>query len=400
MPELTWIISIDRQGFLGSSGVSTTYIVPRGEMNDLEQDLIQNNVWVVIRGSEDRCVAVFTINRVERFSEGFHENDFVIYPDMTRSLRLCSNYEEAKNYSITPSIVSKSGISKFSVIDADSLKKKISQNLEVKFTIPTGFDKIPLKFVANSDIDRAISTISKIVENFNLNQMWGSGSGLRLNPISNFAANLLIRKFGNEKSEGVLKEIALINPLKSILSINDFTESSDKFTFIRNRKRRGVDITFTEIIPENIYARVFISGPSSYYDLEHALAKTDIAERHHQLMLKDISEYLKSMGIVSYESTSIDLMIDLENRMKIFEIKSVNIDNLLMQAAKGSFQIACYATSLKDGLLPFKAGLIINKIRDENILSLVLVSLNYLNIDCLIYDPEAKWPDRLPGLLE
>ena len=59
-----------------------------------------------------------------------------------------------------------------------------------------------------------------------------------------------------------------------------------------------VDIVFSEIEPGKIYAREFVSTDSKLRNLEDVLKKTERAEKIHQAMLKDISEYLITNGIM------------------------------------------------------------------------------------------------------
>jgi|GEM_PF-6298460 len=398
MPDFAWIISVDRQFALGKAGVSSSYIMPRGEVNDFEKDLPSNKIWIILRGLENRCIAAVTVKRVERFSEGFHIGDFLIYTDLTRSIRLCSYYDEAKRYPVPMGDDLKLGLNILDDKTREFLRSKISENVEIKFTAPSGLYGNTMKSFLKNGHEKAVFAVSKIVETMNLNQIWGSGTAFKLNPVSNFAASLLAKNDNDLLSDALLGLLKHLNPIEAVLSL-DVEKPSKEHTGV-DRRPKGIDISFTEIIPENIYARQFIAGESTFYNIEAALNKTDIAEKLHQSMLRDISEYLKSIGMSAYESTSIDLMIDSNGKIKIFEIKSANIDNLIAQAAKGAFQIACYATEMKKDFDSVRTALIINKVMDENLEMFVLDSLKFLNMDCLIYNPDINWPHRIVGLLD
>lgn len=397
MADYAWTVSIDRQSSLGVAGISGTYIIPRAEMNGFEPHLAEEKLWIILRGQQDRCIAVLTVTRLERFIEGLNTGDFLIYTDLSQSIRLCSNYSEAQHYVMPLKDKSNLGLSVLSGEAVDFIKSAISKNVEVKFTTPSGLPESSSKPLLDNDYEQALFAVTYVVQNMNLNQIWGGATGLKLNPVSNFAKQFL-SKFRDPVQDGLLNVLKTINPIKSILDLGE-TSSPMKMAIETSKRSKFVDLSFTEIDPENIYAREFISGEGTYYNLEAALSKTDVAEKLHQSILRDIAQYLKSIGVSTYESTSIDLMIQTNSKLKIFEIKSVNLDNIIAQTAKGAFQIATYASVLKSEIEKFEAYLIINKIQDERLEAFVQKSLNYLGINYCIYNSELPWPERLPGLL-
>jgi hypothetical protein len=160
----------------------------------------------------------------------------------------------------------------------------------------------------------------------------------------------------------------------------------------------SVDVEFTEIDPDKIYARKFISVDSKFRDLEETLNKTEHAEKVHQAMLKDISSYLLTKGVVPYESGSIDLMFRSGSKLNVFEIKSSNAGNLLAQAAKGAFQLACYLNELIKDYGNLEARLVLHETGCREIQSYAIEVLTKLGIQALIYDPAQPWPKRLHGL--
>src|SRR5476651_2328737 len=100
MVDYAWTISVDKQSALGVTGISSSYIIPRAEMKSFDHLLAGKKLWVTLRGQQDRCIAAITVKRMERFLEGLNAGDFLIYTDTTKSIRFCSNYEEATPYAI------------------------------------------------------------------------------------------------------------------------------------------------------------------------------------------------------------------------------------------------------------------------------------------------------------
>jgi len=126
------------------------------------------------------------------------------------------------------------------------------------------------------------------------------------------------------------------------------------------------------------------------------LAKTENAEVIHQEMLRDICKYLGTRFIELFESTSIDLMIDW-NGMRIYEIKSATLENIIAQCAKCSFQLAYYLEALTEKFRIADFALIVHKIDNDSIQEFCIQTLTRLGIKCLVYDPLHEWPNRLPG---
>ena len=64
-------------------------------------------------------------------------------------------------------------------------------------------------------------------------------------------------------------------------------------------------------------------------------------------MLKDIAGYLMTCGKRVLQSASVDLVLEDEARLLIFEIKSVDDENAASQVAKGLFQLLHYTDELE-----------------------------------------------------
>jgi hypothetical protein len=116
-------------------------------------------------------------------------------------------------------------------------------------------------------------------------------------------------------------------------------------------------------------------------------------------MLRDISSYLKAQGYSAYESTSVDLMTVINGETKIFEIKSTTPINIIAQAAKGAFQIACYFNAMVDEYDRLNGYLVLHKTGDVSLEKFVHDALERLEVKYLTYDPAREWPERVVGLL-
>ena len=400
MVDFVWVITSDKQSALGQGGVSASYIVPQQQMNSNEKKLRGSRVWMVLRGQEDRCLGVITTKRIERFSEGYHTGDFLITCDLNASMRLSAGFETAKPYAITDTQKLSIGINRISDDIADKLKALISNTVQVKLAAPSDaflatvkFDSMPKKGVGIAKM-----ALSQIIQKYALDQIWASGTGAKLGPFGNFAARLL-SIHGQESAVEIVNFLKDNDPLRILLQQAAPTGTGNEHNN-SSVSQKVVDLDFTEIDPATIYAREFVASDTGLPDLESALNKTEAAEQLHQAMLRDISTYLKGKAFSPYESGSVDLMINYHERTKIYEIKSSNIMNVIAQAAKGAFQIACYVNAMKVDYNPLDAALIMHKIDDENLEKFTHEALKQLGIRYLVYNPAHEWPDRVKGLLD
>ncbi len=397
MHDFIWILGVEKQSALGREGISTSYIIPKNEMHSNVARLSEAVLWVALRSDEIRSIAVITIKQIEQFSEGYHEGDFLITTDLTASIRFTSSYETAKDYRIHFD-ATVNGIYELSPTWAESLKHFIEQKIETRFKTPP--ENVLKNRLRNSSvvISGPESAIAEIVGKFNLDQLWGSGMGLKLTPVINFAYTILSWQTSGANDSEILEELQSLDPLRNLRDIFK-TPNSDPPRVGSRRLKKSTDLIFTRIDPNNIFARTFIGSNKFILDLEAALNKTDTAEKLHQSMLRDISGYLEKKSIISYETTSIDLMVKIESGIKIFEIKSANVENLVSQAAKGAFQIACYMKAMEAEFPYVTHALILQEVNDENLGSFVFGALDLLHIKYLVYRPNVEWPDRVEGLL-
>lgn len=398
MLDFVWIVPSERLPSLGKNGISSSYIIPQGQMNGQEGRLSGRRLWIILRGAEDRCVAVASIKGVERFREGYHENDFLLLCDTTKSFRVSSSFEDAKPFALHDFRDQGMGMHGAPEKAVNKLKGAVSKTVQVKLAAPAdaALKRVHFDALPKGGKRLAKAALSQITQGFSLDQVWASGTGDKLGPFSNFASRLLsMHGYDVRQASSLLKA----NDPVSLLAEETGNAASSNLDFSAQAIEKSVDLDFTKIDPETIYAREFILSEGFLPDLESALRKTEAAEEIHQQMLRDISSYLLEQGVSPYETASIDLMITLKDQTRIFEIKSSTSTNLLAQAAKGAFQMACYVNAMADDYEPLDGALILHKIEDPNLEKFVHDALTRLNVKYLTYNPREKWPERVAGLL-
>jgi hypothetical protein len=290
------------------------------------------------------------------------------------------------------------GISKLSLSQIDALRTAVLQKIQVRISRPLDniFDN--LKFIHLPETSRAIARmgISSILRNFALDDVWAYGLGDRNSPFAFFTTCMLEhRGIDSSRLTDFLIETDPIAQLLSTIKSSEIDERNVENTDIDTH----VDLSFSEIDPKKLVARTFVAQECDKRNVSESLSKTEEAEKMHQGMLKDISLFLKSQGIIPFQSASIDLVYWVEEKTYFYEIKSATPENILAQAAKGAFQIACYSREMDADYSSVHSALILQKIDDLRLEIFVKKTLGYLGIKCLFYDRGVAWPNRVDGLL-
>ena len=398
MSDLVWILDVDKGSSFGSSGVSGSYIIPRNEIDFEPKYLAGRKLWVVLRGYEDRLLLLIKIGKVERIIEGYYTGDYWVSSDMTGSIKLVSDFAGAARYATVSTGTSMFGVSELSQETSDALVLLVRRSVQTKLLPPDKrwLSQVVFQLVPSNDRLLAKSALRAIVSHLTLEQVWMNGSGDRLGAFSNYACALLMEKIGVKPSSSIVDDLKAFDPLSVIFA--EKNSGAERGARDRSCNAPCVDTEFSEIEPGKIYAREFVSVDSNLRNLEESLNKTEHAEKIHQAMLKDISEFLLMNGVTPYESSSIDLLYRSKEKLNVFEIKSSNTDNILSQSSKGAFQLACYLNELSKDYDNLNARLVLHVIESPELQKYAVEALLRLGIEALFYDPGKSWPKRIHGL--
>lgn len=395
--DIAWILESDKGNSFGGNGVASSYILPQGDMHVEPHSVAGKKIWVLLRGHEDRLIMVVKVKKIERIIDGYHKGDYIIGSDLTQSIRLVSGYSQAIKYKSELTYSLRKGLQVIDPSISDNFSKLIAATIQVKLTEPDQkvLSTISLQMLPANRRILARNAIRTIVSLLTLDRLWASGTGDKLSPYANFAHALFANTYSGHELSELTKELKTIDPISFLLDQKPLgIQLGDK----KKDKTPKVDLEFTEIEPEKVYAREFLSIDSKLKDLEEALNKTEHAEKMHQEMLKDVVVFLISRAIVPYESCSIDLMYKLGDKLNVFEIKSTTTSNILAQAAKGAFQLACYLNELAKDYKGLSSHLILRRTENHDIDFYVTEVLKRLGVSVLFYDPNKQWPERLNGL--
>lgn len=398
MADLAWVLDGDKGPSFGRSGVSGSYILPKNEVDFEPKSLAGRRLWVVLRGHEDRLLLLVKIKKVERIIDGYYTGDYWISPEMTGSIKLVSDYDSAARYATQTTRSSRLGVSELSPEVSDALAALVRGSIQTKLLPPDrrSLAQIDFQLLPSNGRRLAQSALRAVVSHLPLEQVWANGTGDKLGAFSNYACALLTEKMGAKPSPDIVGDLKAFDPVSVIFA--EEKPGLDGGRHARNNNTPSVDTEFSEIEPGKIYAREFVSVDSKLRNLEEALNKTEHAEKIHQTMLKDISEFLIANGVTPYESSSIDLLYRSRDKLNVFEIKSTNVDNILSQSSKGAFQLACYLNELVKDYDDLNARLVLHVTESPELQKYAVKALRRLSIEVLFYDPSKPWPNRLQGL--
>lgn len=392
MSDFVWLLPAEKASAFGASGVSTGYLVPQNVIKLDPANLIRKRIWLVLRGQEDRLFKAIKVKSVERIVEGYHAGDFLVTPIITESFKLSANYASSL-YLRTDAVKHLDfGVSAIDSQIGIGFTEIVKSHIQVKLVPPDHklIEQLKFDVLTKNSQHLVKSALASIISRFSLEQIWANGSGLRLGAFANFANSLLKDKLSTVDIADLTKQLSALDPIQQLSQpLLNKNES--------NKNLPSVDTEFIPIDPDKIYSREFLFKKNTI-DIEAALEKTENAEKQHQSMLKDIVLYLISREITPYASSSVDLLYQTNGHNIFVEIKSSTAVNIMAQAAKGSFQLACYWLELRkiyDGLVPI---LILQKTCNDAIESFVRDALQSLGLTVLFYDPLNSWPDRVASL--
>jgi hypothetical protein len=151
-----------------------------------------------------------------------------------------------------------------------------------------------------------------------------------------------------------------------------------------------IDTRLVTIDPGSIYARTFVASLGML-----AMEKTEAAEKRHQAMLRDIVEHLILAGYAPMQSGSIDLCVENESGIVIFELKTTTADNIAEQAAKAIFQLGNYRRALEiTGSSNVRMVLVLERSVDSEIYDTIAEVFLRFGGETFIYDVNYPWPQR------
>jgi len=319
MKNFIWIVDSGQSNQFGQGGVSESYILPRSIGLEHSSQLSGRRIWVVLRGASDRLFLALSIKSVEEITEDYYKGDFLVQIDLCASIRLANGFHSAEQFQITHLGKHPNGISSVSSEQEAKLVSLVLSSVRVKLVSPKEKDfhgmKIEIAPVTQQELARQMTRL--IVANLPLDHMWGLGGSSGKGAVPHFAHQFLILNGMESALDGFHNYLSKFDPLSTLSEPSNFKNNKSW----KASKAPKVDLDFTEIDPQKIYTRKFISISGKHFDLLAALEKTGRSEAKHQEILKDISEYLISKNITRYDSNSIDLMFKNNNQINAFEIK-------------------------------------------------------------------------------
>ena len=401
MPDFIWILSRDKAASLGEVGVASSYILPRADVGESASELMGNVIWVLLRGENDRLALVIKVQGIYRILDGYHKDDFMIHPDLQKSLKIGSLYNQLASYVTDVSTSAREGISAIAQNDIEKLSRLLKTNIAVRLMPPS--KKIISNFIVENPsrdhnlLARMVTQIA--VSSFNFVDIFSDGrhKKYRLAPFASIAKAYMKTNFPSINFLEIDDQLVCSDPYASILNRKFEREVTTNMAVACAQAPR-VDAIFMTIDPDKIFAREFTASCVAPFNPLDRIKKTEVAEKRHQEILRDISRFLLGEGIQSFQSESVDLAYNLSGKLYVFEIKTANLENAISQASKGAFQLACYKNALISHYGPIVISLLLEDTGSTNVNEFIFETLQTLGICAYFYNGALAWPHRVANL--
>lgn len=385
MNVFVWILPEVQFGHIkGEGGISKNYIIPKSAVSKAPSIDMRLLIWIVLRGREnDYPLAVIDVEKIEQFIEGMNTGDFFVTADISKSFRIISELQESGNWIVYGLRKQPVGLSEISTDQHNELKNLIKKNIVSRLTdIPDPVIAFPKDFTLRNKSDPVKSILYEILKRTSFSRLWASKTPYLSRPFSFATFCKLKTLIGAERAVAYESELLKLDPLLFLLSESEETHNVKESI----KASPKVDVEFLPIDPTQIYARKFLSRKNGV-DWETVLNKTETAEKRHQDILRNVSICLLENGYTPLQSSSIDLAIRYNDGLIIFEIKTIDENNLFGQVSKGLFQLLCYRKSLFEAKINVEKTFLIVPIIPEIARNIYLEELlNDVKIDFIYYN--------------
>lgn len=184
------------------------------------------------------------------------------------------------------------------------------------------------------------------------------------------------------------------------LSSRAHAEINEAARSIHNSDRIGFDFDFNVIDPEELRVRTF-TAPRNMPSSSEVLAKIQSAEIRHQEILGDLAWFVTSSSLTPEQSNSIDLLIETEDDILIFEIKSSSGSNTGSQCRKAIAQLVEYKFFMSDVTLKtIHPVLVIEDSGSSALLDSYGRIMESVGIGLFRYQRDVEWPFRCRGFFD
>lgn len=261
--------------------------------------------------------------------------------------------------------------------EKQQLEASVNLSLKYVFKVPTSIlETERLALDPNSDNVRALA---KLESRFRKTRLFQDIPVTHTHPKEwspYLSLAVAVLEYASSGAESKIKEIA-----ESIHSSNP----------------KCFDYDFGCIDPDRLYPRTF-TAPDKMSNFLEVLQKLQSAETRHQEMLKDLALIAASLSLKPEQSNNIDLLIETEGNIFIFEIKSSTVSNIRSQCRKAISQLVEYryfmsVVTLKN-VYPF---LVIEDSGNSTLLDEYERIMSSVGVELFRYRGGVGWPHRCPG---
>lgn len=392
--EFVWFFTETALGKNFKGPFSLEYVLPKLLLHSEPLSLINTRIWLVVNiKGENYLYAVIYPSSIEQFEEGKYKGDFLLNSDPYLSIRFLPRHE-----SLNPWIVSlqndQLGIRALSDFEQKYLIKTVNDNSRVSFSLPTANIIESLQDTQYKDIVRIVpDLLMKAIRSV----AFGDTSRVHSFPdsLSGFGGVVLsiLKQNHSELDENTI--IKILSQLDPILSLSQNPLASRDAEEEAFRDTPPIVDTYLETIDSDmIYPRIFVIGRDN--DQVYGIDKTEIAEKEHQVIVKELVTYLNSKGFNIYKTRSFDILAKYNDKQFLWEIKSANYQNIISQGEKGILQLLRYSLALADtGNQNVKLFLLINDTGQTEKKKYLSRMARQVGVEIFYINRNGIWPNKV-----
>ena len=354
--------------------------------------LLESDIWLVAAENKRRFLfGHVRVKRLAKIVDDIHDDILTLYADRRTSFAVPASRREKTEWEIT-------GINM--PMGIEHARKSIRENLAAliadnyKYTLSSSRIALPAKQIPDMQGKPPAIIAADIYQSVLSFRRLGDIKKLRHSGEPTVFGDIAIASVPSRHSreKAIKKSIRRLDEkVASILKGEDTTqeEQEEKRQSRRELSSRFVDTDLTQIAPDKIVARIFLS-PANFRARVEIPQKTQKAEIRHQEILRKMAGVIVALNLKPLQSGSVDLAVMVGGRLVIFEIKSATADNFREQAKKSLLQVLEYRMAFQaEGYRGVRAATIIEDKGSYLEKEYMRKFARYLNIRVFYYNEDS-----------
>ena len=333
MSNLIWVIpSISLKNV---EEFSAEWLISQKDIHVPLGDINGSSVWLV-KAEQDKFFLFGHIQaiKVTKNSNDVHNDLCILYANRCASFRILPKGGNIADWGIS-NLNKKIGVNLATNQNVQEFSDVIKKNKNIR--ISKKFPEMSRRISKTESSDGFARKIyGEVLANNSLGDLAYSKNGK--SPFGEIALHMAPQV--GSLSENLQQQILRLDGV--VLGVLEGRKDPRKTDSVPFRKFHEIYVDLVEVNPSTIFSRLFVQSSSDACINRELLQKIEDAECRHQSILKYAVNAILSLGLSPMKSYSVDLAVQTEKKLFIFEIKSTTPENYERQAKKSFIQILEY----------------------------------------------------------